>query len=86
MVIIGVLTTRDTHIKRQVTSLLGDGDKWTEIVYVEENNILFCSGSLWFCAKPRKDKNLLYQHDEPNEPTRNQLRKDPCQLYFLSPL
>ncbi len=52
----------ETHTKRQVThhdcmpSLLGDGDKGMEIVCPLE--------------QPRKNKNLLYRHDKPNEPTK----------------
>ncbi len=60
----------ETHIKRQATrhdclpSLLSDGDKWIEIVYSKENNIF---GRL---KQPRQDKNLLYRHEEPSEPTK----------------
>jgi hypothetical protein len=44
--------------------LLGDGDKIIEIVYGEEN--YFVLGP----EQPRKNKNLLNQHDKPNKPTK----------------
>jgi len=42
---------------------MGGGDKGIEIVYGED----FVLGRL---AQPRQDKNLLYQHNKPNEPTK----------------
>ncbi|MFO0001806.1 MAG: hypothetical protein ACK559_11820, partial [bacterium] len=46
-------------------SLLGDGDKGIEIVSVREK--YFVLGRL---EQPRQNKNLLYRHDKPSEPTR----------------
>jgi hypothetical protein len=63
--------TRDT-LKRQETqhgclpSLLGDGDKIIEKVYGEEKKC-FVLGRL---EQPRQNKNILYRHDKPNEPTK----------------
>ncbi len=63
--------TPETHTKRQVTQqycspgLLGDGDKRIEIVYTVRKTY-FVLGRL---EQPRQDKNLLYPHDKPNEPT-----------------
>ncbi len=64
----------ETHTKRQATqhgclsSLLGDGDKWTVIVYGEKKKI---------CTEPtgaaKAEKNLLYRHDKPNEPAKEGL-------------
>jgi hypothetical protein len=64
------------HIKRQATqndilpSLLGDRDQWSEIVFVQ--------GLL---EQPRQDKNLLYWHEEPNEPIKEGHRH----MYSLDP-
>ncbi len=61
----------EKHTKRQVTqhgwlsSLLGNGDKWIEIVYGEEE--YFESDRI---ELPRQDKNLLYRHDKLSEPTK----------------
>jgi hypothetical protein len=57
--------------------LLGDGEKLIEIVKSEKKKKYFLPGRL---EQPRQDKNLLYQHEEPNEPT-----KDPFHLYSSSP-
>jgi hypothetical protein len=60
------------HTKRQATqhgclpSLLGDGDKIIEIVHGEEKKYSL----LGRLEQPRQNKNLLYQHDKPNEPTK----------------
>ncbi len=45
---------------------MGGGDKKIEIVYGEEKKY-FVLGRL---EQPRRNKNLLYQHDKPNEPTK----------------
>jgi hypothetical protein len=37
-----------------------------EIVYGEENNILYCELS----RAVKAEQNLLYRHDKPNEPTK----------------
>jgi len=72
-----------THTRRQATqhdclsSLLGDGDKWSKIVYGEEK-VYFVLGRL---EQPRQDKNLLYWHDKPKEPT----KEGHLYLYSLSP-
>ncbi len=77
----------ETHTKRQATqhgclpkcpvpSLLGDGEKETEIVYGEEK--IFCTGPT---RAVKAEQNLLYRHDKPNEPT----KKDPFHLSSLSP-
>ncbi len=50
-------------------SLLANGEKWSEKVYGEEKKY-FVLGRL---EQPRQDKNLLYQHDEPNEPSEDSL-------------
>ncbi len=61
-----------SHAKRQVAqhgclpSLLGHGDKRIEIVYGEGKEY-FVPGRL---EQPRQNKNLLYWHDRPNEPTK----------------
>jgi hypothetical protein len=61
----------ETHIMRQATqhdclpSLLGDGCQWSEIVH--RRNKYFGLGRL---EQSRLDKNLLYRHDEPHEPTK----------------
>jgi hypothetical protein len=61
----------ETNIKRQATrqdclpSLLGDGDKVSEIVCGEDSIYVL----LGWLEQPRQDKNLFYQHNEPNEPT-----------------
>jgi hypothetical protein len=58
----------ETHAKRQVTQhgflpcLLGDGDKEIEIVYG-----VFCTGPT---RAARLNKNLVYRHDKPSEPTK----------------
>ncbi len=49
--------------------LAGDGDKGIEIVYGKEK-IYFVLGRL---EQPRQNKNLLNQHDKPNEPTKKEL-------------
>jgi hypothetical protein len=59
-------------------SLLGDGDKGIEIVYGEEKKY-FVLGLL---EQPRQNRNLLYRHKKPNEPT---MRKDSFHLYSVSP-
>ncbi len=46
--------------------MLGDGDKGIEIVYGEEKKY-FVLGRL---EQPRQIKNLMYQHDKPNETTK----------------
>ncbi len=51
----------------RLSSLLGDRDKWSEIVYGEENNnknniLYWADGRL---EQPRQDKNLFYRHHEP---------------------
>ncbi len=62
----------ETHTKRQATqhgclpSLLGDGNKGIEIEYGEEGNKIVL-GQL---KQPRQNKNLLFRHDKPNEPTK----------------
>jgi hypothetical protein len=43
---------------------MGDGDKWIEMVYSEEK--IFFTG----LVRARQDKNLLYQHDKSNNPTK----------------
>jgi len=74
----------ETHIKRQATrqdclpSLLGYGDKWIEIMYGVEKNKYFVLGRL---EQPRQDKNNLYRHDQPNEPT----MEGPLSFVLLSP-
>ncbi len=67
------LSWPETHTQRQTTqpdclpSLLCNGYKWIEIVYgVEKNNVL---GRLEQ-QLARQYKNLLYQHDKLNEPTK----------------
>jgi hypothetical protein len=46
--------------------LLADGDKGMEKAYVEEKKILY-----WTVLNmPRQNKNILYQHDKPKEPTK----------------
>ncbi len=61
-----------TRTKRQATQhgclprLLGDGAKRIEIVYGEEKKY-FVLGRL---EQPRENRNLLYRHDKPNEPTK----------------
>ncbi len=61
----------EKHTKRQETqhdclpSLLDDGDKEIEKVYGEEKKY-FVLGRI---EQPSKNKNLLYRHDKPNEPT-----------------
>jgi hypothetical protein len=47
-------------------SLLGDGDKGIKIVFGEDKNILYWAE----LEQPRQNKNLLYQHNKPNEPTK----------------
>ncbi len=69
------LTKRHATQQDSLPSLLGDGDKWTEIVFGEEK--IFCTGPT---RAARTEQNLLYQQDEPNEPT-----KDPFHMYSLSP-
>jgi hypothetical protein len=67
----------ETHNKRWATehgclpSLQGDGDKEVEIVFGEEKSILYCMGRP---EQRRRDKNLLYQHDKPNELTKKKGR------------
>jgi hypothetical protein len=70
-------TLTETQATQQdsLPSLLGDGDKWTEIVFGEEK--IFCTGPT---RAAKAVKNLLYQQDEPNKPT-----KDPFHMYSLSP-
>jgi hypothetical protein len=59
----------EKHTKRQVTqhdclpSLLGNGNKWFEIVYGEK--IFF---ELVRLEQVRQDKNLLYPHNKPDDP------------------
>jgi hypothetical protein len=78
-----IMVQPETHTKRQATqhgslsSLLGDGNKRIEIVNGEEK--LFCTGRL---EQLRLNKNLLYLHDKPNEPT----KEDPFHLHSLNPL
>jgi hypothetical protein len=62
----------ETHNKRQATLhdclspwLLGDGDKGIEIVYGEEK--IVCIGPTR--ASKAGQKNPLYRHEEPDEPT-----------------
>jgi hypothetical protein len=56
------------QIKKQATrhdclsTLLGNGDKETKIVYGEEK--IFYTG---LTREARQDKNLLYRHEEPNQ-------------------
>ncbi len=58
--------------------LLGDGDKWIEIVYGEKN--IFCTGPTR--AAKAGQKSLLYRHDKPNEP----LKEGPLSfVLFKSP-
>jgi|LakMenEpi03Aug12_release.lakeMendotaPanAssembly.Ray.scaffolds.fasta_scaffold490322_1 hypothetical protein len=47
-------------------SLLGGGHKGIEIVYGEET-IFSILGRL---EQPRQNKNILYQHEKPNQPTK----------------
>jgi hypothetical protein len=69
------LLCRDAHTKRQATqhgclpSLLGNGDRGIEIMFGEEKKI-FVLGQQ---GQLRQDKNLLYRHDKPNEPTKKEL-------------
>jgi hypothetical protein len=62
----------ETQAKRLATqhgcvpSLLEDGDKLIEIVYGERKKYFELRGP----GQPRPDKNLLYQHDKPKEPTK----------------
>jgi hypothetical protein len=69
--------TPETHTKRKATqhdclsSLLGDGDTWIQIVYEEVKIFLY-----WATRQSMQDKNLLYRHVKPNEP---------FHLYSLSP-
>jgi hypothetical protein len=46
--------------------LLGDGDKGIKIVDGEDKNILYWAE----LEQPRQNKNLLYQHNKSNEPTK----------------
>jgi hypothetical protein len=68
-----IIVQPETHTKRQATqhgslsSLLGDGDKGIEIVNGEEKS--FCTGRL---EQLRMNKNLLYLHNKPNEPTKEE--------------
>ncbi len=63
----------ETHTKRQaaqhgcLSSLLGDGDKGIEIVYGGAEKKYFVPGRL---EQPRQNRNLLYRHDKPYEPTK----------------
>ncbi len=63
----------ETHTKRQATqhgclsSLLGDGDKWTVIVYGEKKKI-----STEPTGAAMAEKNLLYLHDKPNDPIKEE--------------
>jgi hypothetical protein len=72
-----------THAKKPATqhgcplSLLGDGDKSIEIVYDEEKKFV-----LGLLKQPKKNKNLLYKHDKPNEPTKE---GSPSFVLFESP-
>ncbi len=65
-----------TNTKGQATQH-GDGDKGIEIVYDEEKKYLL----LGRLEQPRQNKNLLYLHDKPNEPT----KRDLFHLSSLSP-
>ncbi len=47
-------------------SLLGDGDKLIEIVYSVGKKYFV----LGLQEQPRQYKNLLYRHEEPNEPNK----------------
>jgi hypothetical protein len=65
-----VFTTDKHYCKRQATLhdclpiLLGDGDKLIEIVYGGKKHILY-----WVRLEhPSQNKNLLYRHEEPNQP------------------
>ncbi len=69
----------ETHIKRQaarhdcLSSLLGDGDKWIEMVYREEKSILYCTD----LSIQGRTKIPWTGHDEPT----NQRRTDPIHTY-----
>jgi len=64
------IVIKDTYTRRQATqpgclpSLLSDGNRGMEIVYGEKNFVL---GRL---EQPGQNKNILYRHDKPNEPTK----------------
>jgi hypothetical protein len=63
----------ETNTIRQVTqhgclpNLQGDGDKRIEIMYCTVRKKIFCTGPT---EQLRQNKNLLYRHDKPNEPTK----------------
>ncbi len=69
----GVRPSPETLINVQVTrhdwlkSLLGDGRQY-EVKECSVRKIIFYIGPM--LEKPRQDVNLSYQHDEPNEPTK----------------
>jgi hypothetical protein len=48
--------------------LLGDGDKGIEIVYGEENNMLYCMAN--YRAAKAEQKSLVLAQLKPNEPTK----------------
>ncbi len=48
--------------------MLGDGDKGIEIVYGGEKYFVMSR-----IEQPKQNKNLLYRHDKPNEPTKEGL-------------
>jgi hypothetical protein len=52
-------------LKDRRPSLLRDVDKGIKIVNGEGKNI--CT---WSTEQPKQNKNILYQHDKPNEPTK----------------
>ncbi len=79
----GEVVRPETHIKRQATrqdclpSLLGNGDKWIDIVYGEEKNLLYWSD--WSNQGSTK-----ISCTGSTSPT-NQPREDPLHLYSVSP-
>ncbi len=75
-----------TKTKRQATrqgylpSLLGEGDKGIKIVYGEEK--ILCTGPT--IDQPRQNKNLLYQQDKPNKPTKEGTPLSLCLPYSIN--
>ncbi len=60
------LTTRQATQHGCLPRLLGDGDKRNGNSVVRKK--IFCTGHR--LEQPRQNKNLLYRHDKPNEPTK----------------